>query len=118
MDSSLLLEQNHPHSTLRACLHIKTNLSLYPLAHSFNGELSLSPGHRSSFHLAMAISETPDKTYALAAVLSVLAIVAVILRFYSRRLLKTASIEIDDYMILPALVCQTLQSCQLLEFTG
>ncbi|CAF9930843.1 hypothetical protein IMSHALPRED_008293 [Imshaugia aleurites] len=52
----------------------------------------------------MAISETPGKTYALAAVLSLLAIVAVILRFYSRRLLKTASIEIDDYMILPALL--------------
>ena len=53
----------------------------------------------------MAIAETPGKMYALAAVLSVLAIVAVILRFYSRRLLKTARIEMDDYMILPALVC-------------
>ena len=66
----------------------------------------------------MAISETPDKMYALAALMSVLAVVAVILRFYSRRLLKTASIEIDDYMILPALVCQILQSCQSLEVTG
>ncbi len=60
----------------------------------------------------MAITETPGKMYALAAVLSVLAIVAVVLRFYSRRLLKTARIEMDDYMILPALVCQI--PCQLL----
>lgn len=53
----------------------------------------------------MAISETPGKMYALAVLLSVLATVAVILRFHSRRLLKTTRIEIDDYMILPALVC-------------
>ena len=52
----------------------------------------------------MAISETPGKMYALAAVLSVLAIVAVILRFYSRRLLKAGKIGLDDYMILLALV--------------
>ncbi len=64
----------------------------------------------------MAIAETPGKMYALAAVLSVLAIVAVILRFYSRRLLKTARIEMDDYMILPALVCHFLY--QLLELKG
>ncbi len=53
----------------------------------------------------MAISETPGKMYALAAVLSVLAMLAVFLRFHARRLLKNARIEIDDYMILPALVC-------------
>ena len=53
----------------------------------------------------MAISETPGKMYALAGLLSLLSVVAVILRFYSRRLLKTAKIEIDDFMILPALVC-------------
>ena len=53
----------------------------------------------------MAISETPGKMYALAGILSVISVVAVILRFYSRRLLKTAKIERDDYMILPALVC-------------
>lgn len=66
----------------------------------------------------MAISETPGKTYALAAVLSLLAIVAVILRFYSRRLLKTASIEIDDYMILPALVCRIFLLCHSLKVGG
>lgn len=53
----------------------------------------------------MAIAETPGKMYALAGLLSLLSVVAVILRFYSRRLMKTAKIEIDDYMILPALVC-------------
>lgn len=52
----------------------------------------------------MAILETPGKMYALAAVLSLLAIVAVLLRFYARRLLKTSRIDIDDYMILPALL--------------
>ena len=41
--------------------------------------------------------------YALATVLSVLAIVAVILRFYARRMKQTA-VSWDDYAILPALV--------------
>ena len=58
-----------------------------------------------SKHPNMAVLETPGKMYALAAVLSILAIVAVILRFYARRLLKSSRVEIDDYMILPALVC-------------
>ena len=53
----------------------------------------------------MAIPETPGKMYALAGVLSLLSVVAVILRFYSRRLLKITKIEMDDYMILSALVC-------------
>lgn len=53
----------------------------------------------------MAILETPGKMYALAAVLSILAIVAVVLRFYAKRLLKNSRVEVDDYMILPALVC-------------
>ena len=42
--------------------------------------------------------------YVLAGLLSLLSVVAVILRFYSRRLLKTVKIEMDDYMILAALV--------------
>lgn len=63
----------------------------------------------------MAILETPGKMYALAAVLSLLAIVAVLLRFYARRLLKTSRIDIDDYMILPALVCHMHSSHQSLE---
>ncbi len=41
--------------------------------------------------------------YALATVLSILAIVAVCLRFYSRRI-KKARIEGDDYLIIAALV--------------
>lgn len=53
----------------------------------------------------MAILETPGKMYALAAGLSVLAIVAAILRFNVRRLLKSVTIEMDDYMIVLALVC-------------
>lgn len=62
-------------------------------------------GYRLPYHFTMAISEPPGKMYALAGALSVLATVAVILRFYSRRFLKTTKIAIDDYMILPALVC-------------
>ena len=41
--------------------------------------------------------------YAIATVLSVLAIVAVILRFYARGMKQTA-LSWDDYAILPALV--------------
>lgn len=66
----------------------------------------------------MAMSESPGKMYALAAVLSVLAILAVILRFYSRRLLKTVKIDIDDYMILLALVCHTFSSPRSLTSRG
>lgn len=63
----------------------------------------------------MAILETPGKMYALAAVLSILATVAVILRFYARRLLNSTKVEIDDYMILPALVSDAFPSVQLLK---
>ena len=49
------------------------------------------------------MGETPGKMYALAAVLTLLAIVAVLLRFYARRV-KKISPEFHDYMILPALV--------------
>lgn len=48
--------------------------------------------------------ESAGKMYALAFVLSLLAIVATVLRFYARRM-KQASVSWDDYMILPALVC-------------
>ena len=43
--------------------------------------------------------------YALATVLMVLAIGAVCLRFYARRI-KKAGIEWDDYLIIPALVSE------------
>lgn len=50
------------------------------------------------------MAESAGKMYALATVLSLLAIMATILRFYARRM-KQASLSWDDYMILPALVC-------------
>ena len=49
------------------------------------------------------MAETPGKMYALASVLTVLAIVAVILRFYSRRIKKVV-VSWDDYLIVLALV--------------
>ena len=51
------------------------------------------------------MGETAGEMYALATVLSLLAIMAVGLRFYSRRI-KKASIESDDYLIIAALVCK------------
>lgn len=51
------------------------------------------------------MAESAGKMYALATVLSLLAIVATVLRFYARRM-KQASLSWDDYMILPALVCR------------
>ena len=49
------------------------------------------------------MAETPGKMYALASVLTVLAIVAVVLRFYSRRI-KKVGVSWDDYLIVLALV--------------
>ena len=49
------------------------------------------------------MAETPGKMYALAFVLTVLAIVAVFLRFYSRRIKKVGA-SWDDYLIVLALV--------------
>ena len=49
------------------------------------------------------MAETPGKMYALATVLTSLAILAVILRFYSRRIKKVAA-SWDDYLIVLALV--------------
>ncbi|CAD6584913.1 MAG: hypothetical protein ASARMPREDX12_001790 [Alectoria sarmentosa] len=49
------------------------------------------------------MAESAGKMYALATVLSLLAIMATVLRFYARRM-KQASLSWDDYMILPALL--------------
>ena len=49
------------------------------------------------------MAETPGKMYALASVLTILAIVAVVLRFYSRRI-KKVGVSWDDYLIVLALV--------------
>lgn len=49
------------------------------------------------------MTETPGKMIALATVLTLLAVVAVSLRFFARRIKKT-KLAWDDYTILPALV--------------
>ena len=49
------------------------------------------------------MGETPGKMYALAVVLTLLAIAAVLLRLYARRITKQR-LEWDDYMMFPALV--------------
>ena len=49
------------------------------------------------------MGQTPGEMYALAVVLTLLAIAAVLLRLYARRITKQ-SLEWDDYMIFPALV--------------
>lgn len=49
------------------------------------------------------MAESPGKMVALAIVLSILAVVAVVLRFYARRI-KGTEFAWDDYLILPALV--------------
>ncbi len=50
------------------------------------------------------MAETPGKMYALAIFLTLLAMVAIGLRFYTRHI-KKAQYSYDDYMILPAMVC-------------
>ena len=49
------------------------------------------------------MGETPGKMYALATVLTLLATIAVLLRFCARKI-KNARIEWDDYLIVFALV--------------
>ncbi len=51
------------------------------------------------------MAESAGKMYAIATVLSILAIVAIVLRFYARRIKRTA-LWWDDYTILLALVRQ------------
>lgn len=59
------------------------------------------------------MEETPGKMYALATVLTVLAIVAVLLRLFARRI-QHLSLEWNDYMILLALVCEIRTTLPLL----
>ena len=49
------------------------------------------------------MGESPGKMYALVVVLTLLAIAAVLLRLYARRITKQR-LEWDDFMIFPALV--------------
>ena len=56
------------------------------------------------FRHLLAMADSAGMMYALATIMSILAIVAVMLRFYARRIKQTA-LSWDDYVILPALVC-------------
>ena len=49
------------------------------------------------------MADTPGKMYAIAILLTLLAMVAIGLRFYTRHI-KKAKYSYDDYMILPAMV--------------
>ena len=55
----------------------------------------------------LTTDESPGKMYALATVLTVLAIVAVLLRVHARRLIKS-SLAWDDFFVVIALVCFNL----------
>lgn len=55
----------------------------------------------------LAMADSAGMMYALAIVLSILATVAVVLRFYAKRIKQTA-LWWDDYMILLALVRRSL----------
>lgn len=53
------------------------------------------------------MAETPEKMYALAVVLTLLAAAATVLRFYARYI-KKAGFSWDDLALFPALVCPLL----------
>ena len=55
--------------------------------------------------------------YAIAASMTVLAVLAIVLRFYARQLKKT-SLSWDDYMILPAMVCALDLGEMMLQLTS
>ncbi|KAI4252134.1 MAG: hypothetical protein LQ352_004456 [Teloschistes flavicans] len=61
------------------------------------------------------MSESPIKMYALAAVLSLLAIVATVLRFYARHI-KKAGYSWDDMVLLPALAVYATNLTTVLTF--
>jgi hypothetical protein len=50
------------------------------------------------------MAESPEKMYAIATIMTILAVLAVGLRFWAR-LVKKSGLSWDDYIILPALVC-------------
>ena len=63
------------------------------------------------------MAESAGKMYALAIVLSLLAMTVTAMRFYARRI-KQATLSWDDYMILPALVRYViLIDCKLNKMT-
>ena len=62
------------------------------------------------------MTKSAGEMYALATVLSILAIIAVMLRFYARRIQQTV-LSWDDYAILPALVTSFSEIAYLTLFT-
>jgi len=50
------------------------------------------------------MAESPEKMYAIATIMTILALLAVGLRFWARHV-KKSGLSWDDYLILPALVC-------------
>lgn len=53
---------------------------------------------------AVIAGQSPGAVYALVTIMTLLAMVAIGLRFYARRI-KHTKLMWDDYMILPAMVC-------------
>lgn len=70
-------------------------LSVLPIDQSFPG---IAAG-------IVMMAESPGKMYAIATVMTLLAMTAIGLRFYARRI-KQTKLMWDDYMILPAMVRQ------------
>ena len=60
--------------------------------------------------MAIIMDESPGKMYALATVLTILAIVAVVLRFYARKIKKVKP-SWDDYLVVLALVIVSHLNC-------
>lgn len=54
------------------------------------------------------MEETPGKMYALASVMTVLPVIAIVLRYHARRITK-AGFGWDDHLTLLALVCSKLE---------
>ena len=81
----------------------------------FRHLLAMADSASTRYPLA-TMADSAGIMYALATVLSVLAIVAVLLRFYARRMKQTA-LSWDDYAILPALV-RHLQILHIYSHSG
>ena len=86
-------KEAHPDSYQRAHQELSTFSLVTPPSHNFGSV---------SQHL-LIMADSAGMMYALATVFSILAIVAIMLRFYARRIKQTA-LAWDDYVILPALV--------------
>ena len=65
----------------------------------------------------MSLQTSPSGVIAISAILPAIGIVAVALRFYTRYQQKT-SLAIDDWLTLPALVCEILIIVFYQKFSG